>query len=152
MVGSPLELLLPPMSAPLWKNVSILLVIVSPGILWIMHGRHHPTRLRPQRFPCVRATGYISQRISFKLGRWVAMVEISPHSCFDTPRVKIMTQTVKNVKNSDSCLCSSYRPQFFPDFFNSWHVHWYGWGLATLSFWWPYGQYPLSSSNFSYFE
>ena len=101
------------------------------GILWIMHGRcprrrrrpRRRPRTRPQRFPCVRAIGHISKGISFKLGRWVAMAEISPPYCFGTPRVKIMTQGVKNVKNFDSCLCSSYRPQLLPDFFYIWLVY-----------------------------
>ena len=52
-----------------------------------MHGRC-PYQ---QRFPCVQATGHISYVIFFKPGRWVAMAEILPPYCFDTPRVKIMT-------------------------------------------------------------
>ena len=56
---------------------------------------------------CIQATGYIFLGILFKLGTWIDMADISPPYCFGTPRVKIMTQRVKNVKNSDSCLCSS---------------------------------------------
>ena len=75
-----------------------------------MHG-HRPRR-RPQRFPCVQAIGHIFEGIYFKLGRWVAMAEISPPYRFDTPTVKIMTQSKMSKILTHACVQATGHSSF----------------------------------------
>ena len=69
-----------------------------------MHGH----RLHQQTFSCVHPTSHISFWISFKLRKWLVMAEIWPPYSFGSPGIKVMLWGVKNIKNIDFCLCSSF--------------------------------------------
>ena len=81
--------------------------------------------LHLQRFSCVKPASHISFWISFKLCKWLAMAEIWPPCSFGSPGVKIRLWGIKNIKNFDYCLCSSYTEQFLSDLYYIWCMNWW---------------------------
>ena len=80
----------------------------------------------------VQPTTHISFGFSFKLGKWVAMAEIWPSCSFGSTGVKIILWGVKNVKNLDYCLCSSYRAQFLSDLLVESLIQVMNWVVAAI--------------------
>ena len=73
-----------------------------------------------QRFSCVEPTAYISKGIDCKFGTCIDILEISQVYCFGSFRVNNeseMSQIRVICKCYASCLCSTYKPHFWWNFF-----------------------------------